>query len=116
MDESVMTGEARHVEKLPGSCVVSGTLNAGWGPLVVEVTAVARDGTVARLTRLMETAALQVGLGACVGPAFIQEWELSRGTCFQSVCTVALCSGAANLKMPLLVFYCQDGSSCVRAD
>ena len=55
VDESMLTGEPLPVERGPGSQVTGGTRN-GTGPLVVEVTSVAAESTLARLQRLVEDA------------------------------------------------------------
>ena len=55
VDESMLTGEPLPVERGPGSHVTGGTRN-GTGPLVVAVTSVAAESTLARLQRLVEDA------------------------------------------------------------
>lgn len=55
VDESLMTGESQPITKEPGSQVTGGTLN-GAGPLVLEVTSSAQEGTLARIIRVVEKA------------------------------------------------------------
>jgi Cu+-exporting ATPase len=55
VDESLVTGESRPVEKRVGGAVVAGTVN-GVGTLTVEVRAVGEDTTIARIGRLVEQA------------------------------------------------------------
>ncbi len=55
LDESLVTGESRPVERGPGDPVVGSTLNAD-GRLVVEVTRVGRDTVLARITDLVRAA------------------------------------------------------------
>ena len=54
-DESLLTGESLPVPKQPGSKVVGGSLN-GDAPLLVEATAAAAEGQLARMVRLVEDA------------------------------------------------------------
>jgi Cu+-exporting ATPase len=54
-DESLLTGEALPVPKQPGSRVTGGSLN-GEAPLLVEATAPAAEGQLARMVRLVEDA------------------------------------------------------------
>lgn len=55
MDESLVTGESRPVEKTMGSAVIGGALN-GLGVVVLEVTKAGDDTLVARMARLVESA------------------------------------------------------------
>mgnify|MGYP005839770731 FL=1 len=58
VDESPITGEATPVDKGPGDPVYAGTVS-GYGALVVRVTEVAGDSTLARIVRLVEEAQAQ---------------------------------------------------------
>ncbi|MFI6350406.1 heavy metal translocating P-type ATPase [Streptomyces sp. NPDC050560] len=58
LDQSLVTGESNPVEVATGSQVVGGAVNAG-GPLQVRVTAVAADGQLARITRMVTQAQAQ---------------------------------------------------------
>jgi Cu+-exporting ATPase len=55
IDESLVTGEALPVAAAPGARVLGGALN-GTGRILVETTAAAADGTLARMARLVEHA------------------------------------------------------------
>jgi Cu2+-exporting ATPase len=55
VDESLVTGESRPIEKSRGMEVIGGTLN-GLGTLQLEVTRVGRDSTLSQITRLVEDA------------------------------------------------------------
>lgn len=55
LDESMITGESKPVDKEPGSKVVAGTIN-GDGSLRVEVTAVGEDTALSGIMRLVEQA------------------------------------------------------------
>src|SRR5690606_31452500 len=65
IDQSPVTGESWPVDKAPGDQVYAGTIN-GSGALEVEVTHVAADSTLARITTLVEQAQAQ--------RAPIQQW------------------------------------------
>src|SRR5262249_31352379 len=60
VDEQVLTGESRPVLKEPGARILGGTLNLD-GELVVEVTAVGAEGTLARLVELVKQARVSKG-------------------------------------------------------
>ncbi len=55
VDESLLTGESRPVEKEPGDSVIAGSVNAGT-VLQVRATHVGGDSTVANIIRLVESA------------------------------------------------------------
>ena len=55
VDESTLTGEAKPVEKKPGSLVSSGTLN-NWGRLIVLVTKAEKDSSLQRIVTLIREA------------------------------------------------------------
>ena len=55
VDESMLTGESRPVDKAPGDQVVGGTVN-GNGPLRVEVTRTGDESALAGIMRLVEQA------------------------------------------------------------
>ncbi|MGE5173574.1 MAG: heavy metal translocating P-type ATPase [Betaproteobacteria bacterium] len=55
VDESLVTGESRVVEKSPGSPVVGGTVN-GLGMLTIRVIGIGRDTIIAQIARLVEQA------------------------------------------------------------
>jgi Cu2+-exporting ATPase len=55
VDESMLTGESRPVEKKPGDTVVAGTVNAA-GALRVEVTAIGEQTALAGIMRLVDQA------------------------------------------------------------
>jgi len=55
IDESNLTGEAKPVDKGPGSSVSSGTLNS-WGRLVVRVTKAEKDSALHRIVALIREA------------------------------------------------------------
>ncbi|HIE54967.1 MAG TPA: heavy metal translocating P-type ATPase [Chromatiaceae bacterium] len=55
VDESMLSGESRPVEKRPGDKVSAGTVN-GHGPLVIEVTGTLRDTALGRIIHLVEEA------------------------------------------------------------
>jgi heavy metal translocating P-type ATPase len=55
VDEQVLTGESRAVLKEPGARILGGTLNLD-GELIVEVTTVGAQGTLARLVELVRQA------------------------------------------------------------
>ncbi|HEX4843462.1 MAG TPA: heavy metal translocating P-type ATPase [Limnobacter sp.] len=55
VDEALITGESQAVEKSPGSKVTGGAVNLD-GRLVIEVTAVGTETTLAKIIRLVEDA------------------------------------------------------------
>jgi Cu+-exporting ATPase len=55
VDESMLTGEPMPVPKAPGDAVIGATMN-GTGSLLIEVTAVGPDTTLAQIVRLVEDA------------------------------------------------------------
>ena len=55
VDESMLSGESRPVEKVPGSRVFTGTVN-GNGCLRIEVTGTGRDTVLSRIIRAVEEA------------------------------------------------------------
>ncbi len=57
-DESLLTGESRPVDKLPGEPVTGGSLNIG-SPLVVRVERVGEETRLAAIQRLMERASTE---------------------------------------------------------
>jgi Cd2+/Zn2+-exporting ATPase len=58
VDQSPVTGESMPVDKQPGEKVFAGTVN-GEGALVVEVTKLARDSTLARMVEMVAEAQTQ---------------------------------------------------------
>jgi len=57
VDESLVTGESKPVEKLPGSEVIGGSLN-GLGRIVIEVTRIGQETVLAQIARLVAKAQL----------------------------------------------------------
>jgi P-type Cu2+ transporter len=55
VDESLVTGESKPVEKSPGMDVIGGSMN-GFGTLILEVTRIGKDSTLSKITRLVEHA------------------------------------------------------------
>ena len=55
IDESMLTGEAKPVHKLVGSCIASGTLN-GEGPLTMQVEQTGEGTVLSRIIHIVETA------------------------------------------------------------
>ncbi len=58
VDQSPVTGESMPVDKRPGDKVFAGTVN-GEGAIVVEVTKLAQDSTLARMVEMVATAQTQ---------------------------------------------------------
>jgi len=56
VDESMITGESKPVDKEPGDAVVAGTINSGGGSLRVRVTAVGESTALAGIMRLVQEA------------------------------------------------------------
>jgi P-type Cu2+ transporter len=55
VDESLVTGESKPVEKSPSMNVIGGSMN-GFGTLILEVTRIGKDSTLSQITRLVENA------------------------------------------------------------
>ncbi|HAK58928.1 MAG TPA: copper-translocating P-type ATPase, partial [Nitrospiraceae bacterium] len=55
IDEALVTGESRPIEKLPGSDVIGGTMN-GLGTISVRVTRIVQETTISRIAQLVESA------------------------------------------------------------
>lgn len=55
IDEALVTGESRPVEKSPGSEVIGGTIN-GLGTITVRVTRIGQETTISRIAQLVERA------------------------------------------------------------
>jgi Cu2+-exporting ATPase len=56
VDEAMITGESRPVDKQPGAEVIAGTVNEGSGSLRVEVTKIGEDTALAGIMRLVAEA------------------------------------------------------------
>ncbi|MDY6777533.1 MAG: HAD-IC family P-type ATPase, partial [Candidatus Nanohaloarchaea archaeon] len=56
VNESMITGESRPVDKEPGDEVIGGTINEGGGSLRVEITATGEETTLSGIMRLVEEA------------------------------------------------------------
>ena len=56
VDEAMITGESRPVDKQPGTDVIAGTVNEGSGSLRVEVTKTGQDTALAGIMRLVAEA------------------------------------------------------------
>ncbi|MDY6768848.1 MAG: copper-translocating P-type ATPase [Candidatus Nanohaloarchaea archaeon] len=56
VNEAMITGESRPVDKEPGDEVIGGTINEGGGSLRIEVTATGEDTTLSGIMRLVEEA------------------------------------------------------------
>src|SRR3990172_61610 len=54
-DDALVTGESLPPEKSPGSVVIGGSMN-GLGMLIIRITRVAPDSTIAQIARLVENA------------------------------------------------------------
>ncbi len=55
VDESLVTGESKPVEKLPGMEVIGGSLN-GLGTIILEVTRIGKETLLSQIARLVENA------------------------------------------------------------
>jgi Cu+-exporting ATPase len=55
VDESLVTGESKPVEKLPGMEVIGGSLN-GLGTIILEVTRIGKETILSQIARLVENA------------------------------------------------------------
>ncbi len=122
VDESMLTGESRPVEKRPGDAVVAGTVN-GSGSLRVEVTGTGDDTALAGIMRLVaeaqssrsraqalaDRAARGLTLVAVVaGLATLISWTVVAGDpafAIQRMVTVLViaCPHALGLAVPLVV-------------
>jgi len=58
VNQAPITGESIPVEKIPGTQVFAGTIN-GEGALIIEVTKLAKDNTLARIIEMVEEAQAQ---------------------------------------------------------
>jgi len=122
LNESMITGESRPVDKAPGDEVIGGTIN-GDGSLRIEVTAVGEDTALAGIMRLVEEAQesksdtqvladraagwlFYVAVGSALITAVV--WLLAVGFDVQVVKRVATmlviaCPHALGLAVPLVV-------------
>jgi P-type Cu2+ transporter len=122
LNESMLTGESRPVDREPGDEVIGGTVN-GSGPLRVEVTRTGDDSALAGIMRLVEQAQSSrsraqaladraafwltiVALAA--GAATLAAWSLAGATgsyTVERVVTVLViaCPHALGLAIPLVV-------------
>ncbi len=55
VDEALVTGESKPVEKSPGSEIIGGTMN-GLGTITVRVTRIGQETTLSRIAQLVESA------------------------------------------------------------
>jgi Cu2+-exporting ATPase len=122
LDEAMITGESKPVEKAPGDSVIGGTIN-GDGSLRVQVTATGDETALAGIMRLVEQAQqsksdtqiladkaagwlFYVALGAAVVTAIA--WTVALGFDSQVIARVATvlviaCPHALGLAVPLVV-------------
>ena len=122
VDEQVLTGESRPVLKEQGSRILGGTLNLD-GDLVVEVTAVGAEGTLARLVELVKQARQSKGryqrlvdrisawffpvVAAIAMLAFAAHWalgSLEQGMLAGLAVSLIACPCALGLATPLAVW------------
>lgn len=122
VDESMITGESRPVDKSPGDDVVAGTINGG-GSLRVEVTKLGEDTALSKIITLVRDAEqrksrTQILADRAAGLLFYAAlivatltavgWSLSGasvGTILERVVTVLIvaCPHALGLAVPLVV-------------
>ncbi len=86
-DEALMTGESRAVSKVPGSMLISGSLNLN-RPLVMRATLVGDDTQLSTLIRMMESAATEK-------PPLVQLADRYASLFLTIILILALASGIA---------------------